>query len=347
MNKYLLTKVPLSYDTLVIETTNQCNAKCGMCYQESGPLGSDRFGKGELPFDIVKRVLADATQIPTLGPRVHFSGGEVFLNLQNTINSFSEAKKNGFLEISATTNAFWGKNISDAKEIAKKLRAAGLTRIEISCDHWHLEYINSSSIKNCIIACDDADIEIVLRTLSSKSNTSAEALCHLDDELISCADEVVCCPIIPSGRAAKTIPTSDILFSNTLGSSCHHMLNLTVNAFGDVYPCCAGLDQNGNLKFGSIHKESIIDIAKWMNKSLLLRVLVFQGPGSFISILEKSGFNIGEKYNTICHLCWSIFSDIRKYNVINEYFWLLEKNRLLQVLGGNHKRNLEDNLVQV
>lgn len=333
MNRFLLSKVPISYDTLVIESTNKCNAKCAICYQASGPSGSDLLGLGNLPTDLIIKALKEATHIHTLGPRIHLSGGEAFLNIKQCKNIFQAAKDAGYLEISATTNAFWAKNSQRAYNVAQAVRKSGLTRIEISWDSWHSKFVSIESICNCIKACYEAGIEIVLRTLSTKNESAADALCNVRDDVIDLVDELVCCPVIPSGRAANEIDIEDVLFTDTLGSACHYMLNLTVNCFGDVYPCCSGLDQNGNLSFGNIHKESLIDIVKHMNKSLLLRVLVFQGPGSFVPILEDVGVEVGRNFNTICHLCWSIFKSKDNYETILNYFNNLEKLRIIDSLS--------------
>lgn len=332
MNKFLLSKVPISYDTLVIESTNKCNAKCAICYQSSGPTGSDLLGEGSLPTDLIIKVINDATHVHTLGPRIHLSGGEAFLNIKQCKDIFQAANNAGYLEISATTNAFWAKNNKHAYKAAKAFRGSGLTRLEISWDSWHSKFVNVECICNCIEACYEVGIEIVLRTLSTKSKSAADALSHVREDIIELVDELVCCPVIPSGRAANEITAEEVLLTDTLGSACHYMLNLTVNCFGDVYPCCSGLDQNGNLTFGNVKDESITNIVQHMNKSLLLRVLVFQGPGSLVPILEDAGVNVGRNYNTICHLCWAIFKNKKNYELISNYFNNLEKKRVMDSL---------------
>ena len=324
MNRFLLSKVPISYDSLVIEYTNRCNAKCEICCQSSGPKGSDFLKEGTLPTDLVKKVLCNALKIESLEPRVHFSGGEAFLDLPKFIEVCQFAKGIGYIGISATTNAFWAKNLKSALSIAKKVKKAGLIRLEISWDSWHEQYIDVQCINNCIEACYSYGIEIILRTLSTKSKSAKDALKLVKENTFNLIDELVFCPVIPIGRASINLSKDDILYTETLGSACHHMLNLTVNCFGDVYPCCSGLDQNENLKFGNVYKHSIYDIANGMNKSLLLRILVFQGIGSFIPILESSNIYIGTKYSSICHMCWSIFSDFKTFKIIRDYFQDLE-----------------------
>src|ERR1041385_2175503 len=87
----------LLFNTLVLETLDQCNAKCAMCYQASGPRGSDIRGKDHLPIDVTKRVITEASHLPQLvGDRVHVSGGESFLNYGEVIALFAHSKACGF-----------------------------------------------------------------------------------------------------------------------------------------------------------------------------------------------------------------------------------------------------------
>jgi len=339
MNNFLLSKVPISYGTLIIECTNRCNAKCDICYQAAGSKGSDFFKEDTLPTDLVKKILYNALEIESLEPFVHFSGGEAFLDLPKFIEICQIAKEAGYVEISATTNAFWAKNLNSALMVAKSVKEAGLTRLEISWDSWHEQYIDVQCINNSIKACYSYGIEIILRSLSTKSKSAKDALKLVNENVFDLIDELVCCPVIPIGRASNLVSKDDILYTETLGSACHHMLNLTVNCFGDVYPCCSGLDQNGNLKFGNVYDHSIFDIAEGMNRSLLLRILVFQGIGSFVPILESSGINIGTEFNTICHLCWLIFSNFTTYKIVHDYFQDLEISRLRKALDSLKMEN--------
>ena len=318
---------PLTFDNLVIEFTNKCNAKCGMCYQSSGPKGSDVLGEKMLPVSTMETTLLDGLKIASLAPSFHLSGGETFLDFPLVKHLFSFAKSIGYLETSATTNAFWGRSSDRAAEIAKQLRNVGLSRIEISWDYWHVEHIQSQAVSNAIIACAENDIPVELRLLATSSHSFEEALVMLDEEAIRACDSLVCFPIIPTGRAATEIERSDILdMPGMVAGACHDALNLTVNSSGSVFPCCAGLDQTKFFQIGNIKDEPIDEIFNVMNSSLLVRTLVFYGPGALVPILEEEGVNIGRDYSTICDLCWTIFSNQRNAEIIESFFHGLQKN---------------------
>jgi uncharacterized Fe-S cluster-containing radical SAM superfamily protein len=316
--------MPITYYGLVVERTTRCNAKCGMCYQAAGPKGSDLLGKAALGRDLVERVLREARTIPTLGSKFHLSGGEGFLQADECIYLFAAACNAGYQEISTTTNAFWAAKPAAASAMVQRLQQAGMTRMEISWDAWHLPYISAQSVSNAIEACVDYGIETCLRLLATKSNSIGDALRLLRPEALACVAHGTAGPVFPTGRAQKEIPIEDIYFPGNGAVTCHAVLNLTVNAKGNVSPCCAGYDQTETLLLGNVHDESIVDIAERMNRSLFLRTLLFGGPAALLPILDEAGCGIPGPHSNICHLCWNIFSDPTRARAIERHFNAIE-----------------------
>lgn len=328
-----LINVPLTFNSLVVETTNRCNARCAICYQSSGPKGSDILGLSNLSIPVIKRIIREAGKIDTMKKRFHLAGGEVFLDIDKCIQLVEYAKKYNYLIISTTTNAFWASNKNKAKDVSEKLRKAGLTNIEISWDYWHKQYIDPNAINNCINACKDVGIEVNLRLLSTKSHSHGEALSFLQLESVERADMITCGVVFPEGRAKKEIEPSDF-FKKGIEGSCHSALNLTVSSSGNVYPCCAGIDQTDKYIFGNVKEKSIIEIVATMNRSQIFRTLAFLGVKFFIPILEKAGINIGkrEEYGNPCDLCCTIFSRSDCVKVIKNHFDKLEKQALIKAV---------------
>mgnify|MGYP006266355239 FL=1 len=89
MEKDLLSNFPLTYNCLVVESTTRCTAKCSMCYQSSGPKGSEPLGDNQLSTATIKKVIKEAINIPTLKPHFHLAGGEAFLNIPSCIECLS------------------------------------------------------------------------------------------------------------------------------------------------------------------------------------------------------------------------------------------------------------------
>lgn len=313
--------MPITFKSLVVEATTRCNAKCAMCYQSVGPKGSDVWGKQALSAGEVEQLVRDAAGIETLGRRFHLSGGEAFVRTDDVIRLFAVARDAGFHTISTTTNAYWAQRPERAQEVCARARAAGLTMMEISWDHWHAPFVSPEAVSNCLEACRSHDISSNLRILTTKAHYVAEALASLRQTALDAADEISSCPVFPTGRAKTEIDPDEIFYSSSgTNGTCHHMLNLTVNALGNVCPCCAGADQTDGLSFGNVREASIIDIAAYMQRSPLLRVLVFHGVSSFLPILEKAGAVPAGPHANICHLCFEIFSRPDRFAHIEAYF---------------------------
>ena len=96
--------------------------------------------------------------------------------------------------------------------------------------------------------------------------------------------------------------------NGNLDANCHRSLSLTVNPHGDVFPCCSGMDQTRALAFGNIRDRSLADIVRTMERSAVLRQIVFEGIASLVPLIEGAGVDLGKDYSSICSLCWNIFS---------------------------------------
>lgn len=315
----LLLEMPIYYGGLVVENTNRCNARCAMCYQSASPRGSETLGLAHLSNEIIIRCIREAAKIDTIGPRFHLAGGEAFLYLEDCYKLFSEARDAGFEQVTATTNGYWGRSLEKAKEVCRNLRASGVTSIEISWDYWHQDFISGDSVSNCIIACQEYEIETNLRLLTTKLHNMEEALASLRPEAIESVSRMTNGPVFATGRAAKELKKDEFFHSRvSLNENCHRGLNLTINAFGNVSPCCAGFDQTENYIIGNVLEESLAQIVERMNNDPLIRKIVFSGVGSLLPILEERGYKLGEDFYNICHLCYTIFSNPEYTEAITE-----------------------------
>ena len=123
--------MPITFQSLVIESTSQCNARCAMCYQSAGPNGSDIRGKSTLSLEQIKILLHDGMRIKTLNKNFHLTGGEAFLNINDCIDVFNTAREVGYAGISTTTNAYWASTRNSAKGICSTLRPVSYTHLTL------------------------------------------------------------------------------------------------------------------------------------------------------------------------------------------------------------------------
>ena len=310
--------MPLYFNSLVLETTTRCTARCNMCYQSVGPKGSEKWGKLELGYTDLEPVVREARQIQNLFPKLHIAGGEAFINLDLVISLVELGRISGYYEISSTTNAFWANSRKRASQIAKDLSRAGLTSIEISWDYWHQGYIKTEYISNALRAAHSFGIDSNLRILTSTSHSVEEAIEPLKGSW-DLAKSITWSPVFCTGRADRTLSSKEFYSSYSKSDACHHVLNLTVNPRGDVFPCCAGIEQTDNLGFGNVLSESITSIAKNLERNMIVRQLVFQGIGSFDNALNSASYNPVPDPTSMCNKCWKTFDDTKAVGIIEDY----------------------------
>jgi hypothetical protein len=71
-----------------------------------------------------------------------------------------------------------------------------------------------------------------------------------------------------------------------------------------------------------------VNIADEMNRSRMLRLLVFKGVRALVPILEEAGFDLGDRFSNICHLCFEIFSKPEHALVVRKYFDDIEQQAI-------------------
>jgi hypothetical protein len=331
----LLATMPMRFAGLVLENTNQCNSKCGMCYQSSGPKGSDVLGKAHLKFEVMAQLIREARAIPTLSPRFHLAGGEAFMHMDECLALYRVARDAGYIDLTGTTNGTWAHSDKVASTCANRLRDAGVTSLEISWDYWHQAFIPAESVGRAITACFEAGIETNIRVLTTRSHNLEEALRPIPQDDLARATRITSGPVFATGRASLTIPSDE--FHDTgagLNSACHPTLNLTVNSFGNVFPCCAGFDQTEHYLFGNVHDESIAVIAERINADPIARTVVFRGVRHLVPVLEAAGIDLQENFRGICQLCWTIFSSPACVKALREHT-LKSQQRALERLSAD------------
>jgi pyruvate-formate lyase-activating enzyme len=305
----LMDRMPLTFNALVVEYTTHCTARCAMCYQAAGPKGSDILSSARLSEDTIRRLVREARSIESLEPRFHITGGEAFIDEDMLLRMVAFARDEGFSTLTTTTNAFWAAKPERALALCRSARQAGLTGMEISWDHWHRPFVDAEAVSNCLDACAATGIDANLRILSTRSHSYAEALALIRPDSLAKVGSVTCAPVHPTGRASRELDLDDVYHQGTLDDTCHSVLNLTVNARGDVSPCCAGLDQLSSYRFGNVGERPLHDIAERLNRSPIIRMLVFRGVRHLLAAMKEAGVEVEGDYRGICHLCWSIFSD--------------------------------------
>jgi MoaA/NifB/PqqE/SkfB family radical SAM enzyme len=297
---------PMFFNTLVLETTHFCNARCNHCYTSCGP---DRSAE-RMPLERLKRVVSEAAALPNLAKRCHVGGGEATIFWGEMLEILRHAKNNGFSN-SIVTNGWWGKSSTIAHQKLSELKHAGVENIELSVDAMHQEFLPSKPVSYVIKAAKEYDVRVSLRVCTTKSKRADAVLSQLSGEDQGGVN-VAMSRVSPIGRAKEAIPSDDIFFDEEIPlGSCNAFLNLTVGPNGDIFPCCAGSEICASLKLGNAFEQSLSEVMTALRGNVFVRTLVHAGPAYFAMMLNKAGLNdrLPSRYSNICQLCTEICSD--------------------------------------
>ena len=117
---------------LHILLTYACNLECDHCFVWGSP-----WQTGVLTMAQIEDVYKQAKDVEGI-EEIYFEGGEAFLYYPVLVEAVGRAKQLGF-STGIVTNGYWATGLEDAWLWLRPLAAAGLDRIEISCDLFHGE----------------------------------------------------------------------------------------------------------------------------------------------------------------------------------------------------------------
>lgn len=114
-----------------------CNYQCDHCFVWGSPWQTGTFSTSQLT-----EVLRQAVDLGTI-EQIYFEGGEAFLYYPILVEAVGQAKRHGF-SVGIVSNGYWATSPEDAWIWLQPLVSAGLDRLEISCDLFHGEDVESN-----------------------------------------------------------------------------------------------------------------------------------------------------------------------------------------------------------
>jgi hypothetical protein len=237
-------------------------------------------------------------------PSIGFSGGEVLLHVDRLCRFLSYATRRG-ARTSITTNAFWARTAESADTTVRRLLAAGLTRMVVSTDEFHQEFVPESRAVNAILACKRAHLEVELQWVSARGRRRmASFLAEHGDALlnINCREF----PCHPVGRGATVVAADLILQPGLPDGKCPSAV-VSVAADGRVIPCCNTAGHLPTLQVGHID-EDLVALDKKNQRDPAMVVLRRLGPRRLAEAVGEFHPN-PSGYVDQCHLCFDLFKD--------------------------------------
>jgi MoaA/NifB/PqqE/SkfB family radical SAM enzyme len=296
--------------------TTKCNSQCIHCQTDASPLRSDVIEVKD-----AHNYLDEVTAVSNIESFMVF-GGEPMLYPKRAIAIFKKAHQLRIPEIEMITNGIWGKNKATAEKLARKLKVAGLSRMIISVDAFHLPHTPLEYPKNVALASLKAGIEkITWNVAVIEFRNATNEYDQKTDQILKMLEpiglEAHLFKIVPTGRAIQNLrqyfkPTSpygpcegEPLTGNTLTNP----ESICIEPSGSVNICW-------NLDIGNAKQKPLgqmISEYDW-RKNLTIKTLVEEGPTGLLKLAEVRRCQFQEdSYINKCHLCIEIRKSLKRF----------------------------------
>jgi len=287
--------------------TYKCNAKCEFCYYNCPPQQG-----GLMPVDMAINVWRSLRELAGDSAKVHITGGEPFLYWEHLVEILREAKKNNLGPVDMIeTNGFWAVDENIIKERMRVLDEFGMSRLKISCDPFHQEYVDIELVKRLASVAKellehasvlvrwekylDKPVEMKNITTDERNKFYVEALKDY--------------PCRFTGRAADGI--AELVASQTVeqiaARNCSNAFldskGVHIDPYGNIFSgTCSGII------VGNITKRPLAEIWKnWQpSNDKIIETLFNSGPAGLLDEAIKAGYTQSKLYAGKCHLCTSI-----------------------------------------
>lgn len=270
----------LEKDVLVLNTTMTCPLSCDFCCYGCHPGRSER-----MPIDQALSLIDQAAAIEHFSS-VGFTGGEPMVHRDDFLAMIDRCALHG-LPFTVASSGYWGESGEEARDLAARMAACGLRRMNISCDPSHAEFVTPDAVTRAAHACAAHDIPVyIVGTFDTPGGTLREFVPELVDvPNVHLIDKIVA----KTGRATKW----DVDYAALTGpkvKTCYRRVHHDIVIFwdGKTYPCCSTFNRaTPGLVMGNAFTEPLALIRARIEASLLLRVIKREGFPQFYDIIER------------------------------------------------------------
>ena len=247
--------------------------------------------------------------------KIHITGGEPFLYWERLCEILSEAKKQNMGSVDMIeTNGFWAADEAIIKDRLKILDELGMSRLKISCDPFHQEYVAIEPVRRLAKTAKEilGQDRVLVRWgkyLDKPTEMKNIAEAERDKRYIETLKDYPC---RFTGRAAGHI--AELVAKDTVEEiakfDCSDAFlgakGVHIDPYGNVFSgTCSGII------FGNVAKQSLEKI--WMAwqpvNDKVVEALFNLGPCGLLDEAVKLGYKPAKFYAGKCHLC----ADIRSF----------------------------------
>lgn len=311
---------------IAFSVTHSCPISCKYCVTRSRP------GKGpSLDAGFMKAVIDEVMAIAPLSTVV-FTGGEALLELRAVEETIRHATAQG-IWTRIVSNAFWAKQPATALRVLQRLRRAGLSEINISCDDLHQEHLPIENVRNAFDAAKRCGLPVLIahKKVAGGRITPEYLSSVLGVELTEYAPGDVCNEAsnlystsltVPIGTGVESLPLEDYILYPEHACAWMHpcgavLDGLVIAPDRQLHLCCGMMEQtNPELSLGRVEPGRIAELLYAANSDLLANWLALEGPYGLMQFIRQRAPQVtfAERFVNSCHLCNDIFTrpDCRK-----------------------------------
>jgi MoaA/NifB/PqqE/SkfB family radical SAM enzyme len=287
--------------------TYKCNAKCEFCYYNCSPQQG-----GLMPVDMAINAWQSLKELAGDSAKVHITGGEPFLYWEHLLEILREAKKNNLGPVDMIeTNGFWATDEKIVKERIRALDELGMSRLKISCDPFHQEYVDIELVKRLANVAKEllGHTSVLVRWEKYLDKPVEMKSISADERNKRYVEALKDYPCRFTGRAAGMIAelvasqTVEQIATRNCSNSFLDAKGVHIDPYGNIFSgTCSGII------VGNIAKRPLAEIWKnWQpDNDKIIETLFNSGPAGLLDEAIKAGYKPAKLYASKCHLCASI-----------------------------------------
>jgi hypothetical protein len=243
--------------------------------------------------------------------------------------------------MSVSTNCFWADNRKKAASILSELKSLGLWCLLISIDDFHLEFIDSKRIENCVNTALDLGIKCFMQTVETRKSRKIDYFkTHFDLPESHNLMEWIPISCDPMGRAQKKIEPEEFRLNwrHRVGI-CSILRVWIADPYGDVFACC-GTANSDLLKAGNAFQKPLKEIVSQANVNPLFNALAaWGGPYLIFQLLAEAGRDqyVKKAYTSACHACHEVLQDKEAIEIVRDRLENEKLNLLMSRLAARQQ----------
>ncbi|MBF6183381.1 radical SAM protein [Nocardia otitidiscaviarum] len=298
----------MRYNTLAVHITNRCPLTCAHCITDSSPRA-----RGDLSWKQVEAAVRSAAQFVD---GVCITGGEPMLLPDLAMASIRFTRSLG-LRSSMVTSGYWARDKDKTTEIITRLAAAGLDKLAVSFDQYHLvqptaPYIGEDTLHRLLSAATNTDMELVVQYCGPQHH-DAYALAEKAADRFGARFEAA--EVLPFGRGIQLARARRATIDEVPETACGVVGRPVLTPEGDLYTCCGparGAPADSPLRLPISRVDDVGDALAGAARDPIINAIYVRGPRRMFDMLStpaQERVSTKLRNGSMCALCRAITDD--------------------------------------